>query len=164
MYLHTLSTGGSYGGCVMSRDDHTAIDLSDRAPWYWYVLIGYPVLSLLGIVSLAHLTGGGSVLASSIGSIALLIVVAVVGAISLPAIWRDAEFAAKKTDSWTPDRQIYVGAAVAVPLLLGVLSGLAAGFGIAIAIAVFTFLLSTVAVCLTYLYNRHRAIGLLTRR
>ncbi|WP_222919788.1 hypothetical protein [Natrinema sp. SYSU A 869] len=147
----------------MSRGDLTAVDPTDRAPWYWYVLIGYPVLSLLGIVSLARLTGGGSVLASSLGSVALLIAIAAAGAVTLPAIWRDVEFVADETDTWSPDRQIYVGAAVAAPLLLGVLSGLAAGFGIAIAIAVFAFLLSTVAVCIAYLYNRHRAIGLLTR-
>ncbi|WP_254763294.1 hypothetical protein [Natrinema marinum] len=147
----------------MSRGEFSAVDPSDRTPWYWYVLIGYPVLSLLGIVSLARLTGGGSVLATGLGSVALLIVVAVGGAVTLPALWRDVEFVATETDSWTPDREIYVGAAVAAPLLLGALSGLAAGFGIAIAIAVVAFLLSTVAVCLTYLYNRHQEIGLLTR-
>lgn len=147
----------------MSRGDLAVVDPTDRAPWYWYVLIGYPVLSLLGIVSLARLTGGGSVLATGLGSVALLIVVAVGGAATLPALWRDAEFVATETESWLPDREIYVGAAVATPLLLGVLSGLAAGFGIAIAIAVVAFLLSTVAVCLAYLYNRHREIGLLTR-
>lgn len=147
----------------MSRGDLTAVDPSDRAPWYWYVLIGYPVLSLLGIVSLARLTDGGSVLASSLGSIALLIVVAAAGAVTLPAIWRDVEFVTSESDRWTPDRQIYVGAAVVAPMLLGVLTGLVAGFGMAIAIAVFTFLLSTVAVCIAYLYNRHRTIGLLTR-
>ncbi|MGQ3411982.1 hypothetical protein ACT4ML_06930 [Natrinema sp. LN54] len=147
----------------MSRGDLTAIDPTDRAPWYWYVLIGYPALSLLGIVSLARLTGGGSVVASSLGSVALLIVVTATGAVTLPAIWRDVEYVASETDSWAPDRKIYVGAAVAAPLLLGVLSGLAAGFGIAIAIAIVAFLLSTVAVCIAYLYNRHRAIGLLNR-
>ncbi|QCS43468.1 hypothetical protein [Natrinema versiforme] len=147
----------------MSRGDLTAIDPTGRAPWYWYVLIGYPALSLLGIVSLARLTGGGSVVASSLGSVALLIVVTATGAVTLPAIWRDVEYVASETDSWAPDRKIYVGAAVAAPLLLGVLSGLAAGFGIAIAIAIVAFLLSTVAVCIAYLYNRHRAIGLLNR-
>lgn len=163
MNLDSLSVGDPYGGCVMSRGDHTAVDSTDRAPWFWYVLIGYPVLSLFGIVSLARLTGGGSVLASSLGSVALLIVVAAAGAVTLPAIWRDIEFVAGETDAWAPDREIYVGAAVAAPLLLGVLSGLAAGFGIAIAIALFVFLFSTVAVCIAYLYNRHRTIGLLTR-
>ncbi|WP_408959285.1 hypothetical protein [Natrinema sp. 74] len=147
----------------MSRSDFAPVNPTDRAPWYWYVLIGYPVLSLLGIVSLARLTGGGSVLATGLGSVALLIVVAVGGAVTLPALWRDVEFVATETDSWTPDREIYVGAAVATPLLLGILSGLVAGFGIAIAIAVVAFLLSTVAVCLAYLYNRHREIGLLAR-
>ena len=140
-----------------------ALDSTDRAPWYWYVLIGYPALSLLGIVSMARLTGGGSVLASSLGSIALLIVVAAAGAVTLPAIWRDVEFVAAETDAWTPDRQIYVGAAVAAPLFLGLLSGLAAGFGVALAIALVAFLLSTISVCVAYLYNRHRAIGLLAR-
>ncbi|MFC6767334.1 hypothetical protein [Natrinema soli] len=147
----------------MSRGDFAAVDPTDRAPWYWYVLIGYPVLSLLGIVSLARLTGGGSVLATGVGSIALLIVVTAAGAVTLPAIWRDVEFVTATTDSWTPDRQLYVGAAVAVPLVFGVLAGLAAGFGIAIAIAIVAFLVSTVTVCLAYLYNRHREIGLLTR-
>ncbi|WP_090621592.1 hypothetical protein [Natrinema salaciae] len=147
----------------MSRDELAAVDPTDRAPWYWYVLIGYPILSLLGIVSLARLTGGGSVVASSLGSVALLIVVTAVGALTLPSIWRDVEFATDEAEAWTPDREIYVGAAVAAPLVLGVLSGLAAGFGIAIAVTVFAFLLSTVAVCVAYLYNRHRAIGLLAR-
>ncbi|WP_254528351.1 hypothetical protein [Natrinema gelatinilyticum] len=147
----------------MSRTDLTAIDPTDRAPWYWYVLIGYPVLSLLGIVSLARLTGGGSVLATGFGSVALLIVVTAVGAVTLPAIWHDVDVVADEIDSWNPDREIYVGAAIAAPLILGVLSGLAAGFGIAIAMTVVAFLLSSLTVCLAYLYNRHREIGLLTR-
>ncbi|QLG50358.1 hypothetical protein [Natrinema halophilum] len=147
----------------MTRGDLAAVDSTDRAPWYWYVLIGYPVLSLLGIVALARLTGGGSVLATGFGSIALLIIVTAVGAVTLPAIWRDVDFVVTETESWRPDREIYVGAAVAAPLLLGVLSGLVAGFGIAIAIVVVAFMLSTVTVCLTYLYNRHREVGLLTR-
>ncbi|MDF9745401.1 hypothetical protein [Natrinema salsiterrestre] len=147
----------------MARGSLTAADSTDRAPWYWYVLIGYPVLSLFGIVSLARLTRGGSVLASSMGSIGLLILVAAAGALVLPAIWRDVEFVATESDTWRPDRQVYVGAAIAAPLALGVLAGLVAGFGIAIAAAVFTFLLSTVTVCVTYLYNRHREIGLLRR-
>lgn len=163
MFVDTLSVPGHYNDCTMSRGDLPAIDSTDLAPWYWYILIGYPVLSLLGIISLARLTGGGSVLASSVGSIALLIVIVAASAITLPAIWRDAEFVATETDAWDPDRQIYVGAAVAVPLLLGVLSGLAAGFGIAIAITVLGFLLSTVTVCSAYLYNRHRSVGLLAR-
>lgn len=147
----------------MTRGTLTAGDSTARAPWYWYVLIGYPVLSLFGIVSLARLTRGGSVLASSMGSIGLLILVAAAGALTLPAIWRDVEVVATESDTWNPDRQIYVGAAVVAPLVLAVLSGLVAGLGIAIATAIVTFLLSTVAVCVTYLYNRHRTIGLLTR-
>ncbi|WP_226005631.1 hypothetical protein [Natrinema salinisoli] len=147
----------------MARGSLTAVDSTDRAPWYWYVLIGYPVLSLFGIVSLARLTRGGSVLASSLGSIGLLILVAAAGALVLPAIWRDGEFVATESDTWRPDRQVYVGAAIAAPLALGVLAGLVGGFGIAIATAVFTFLLSSVTVCVTYLYNRHREIGLLYR-
>ncbi|WP_246999102.1 hypothetical protein [Halosolutus gelatinilyticus] len=147
----------------MSRGELPSIDSIDRYPWYWYVLIGYPALSLLGIVSLARLTGGGSVLASSLGGVALLIVITAAGAVTLPAIWRDVEFVATETDDWTPDREIYVGTAVAAPLLLAVLSGLAAGFGVALAIAIVAFLLSTVTVCVVYLYNRHRTIGLLTR-
>ncbi|WP_049988993.1 hypothetical protein [Natrinema salifodinae] len=146
----------------MSRGELSLVDSTDR-PWYWYVLIGYPVLSLLGIVALARLTGGGSVLASGLGSVALLIVVTASGAVTLPALWRDVEFVATETDAWSPDRQLYVGAAIAAPLLLGVLSGLAAGFGIALAIAIVAFLLSTVTVCVAYLYNRHRTIGLLAR-
>lgn len=147
----------------MARGSLTAVDSTDRAPWYWYVLIGYPVLSLFGIVSLARLTRGGSVLASSMGSIGLLILVAAAGALVLPAIWRDVEFVATESDTWSPDRQVYVGAAIAAPLALGVLAGLVGGFGIAIATAVFTFLLSSVTVCVTYLYNRQREIGLLYR-
>lgn len=147
----------------MSRGDLISADSTDRAPWYWYVLIGYPALSLLGIISLARLTGGGSVLASSLGSVALLIVVAAGGAVTLPAIWRDVEFVETETNAWAPDRQIYVGAAVAAPLVLGLLSGLAAGFGVAIAIALVAFLLSTVSVCVAYLYNRHRTVGLMAR-
>lgn len=147
----------------MSRGDLIPVDSTDRSPWYWYVLIGYPALSLLGIVSLARLTGGGSVLASGLGSVALLIVVAAAGAVTLPAIWRDVEFVESETDAWTPDRQIYVGAAVAAPLFLGLLSGLAAGFGVALAIALVAFLLSTVSVCVAYLYNRYRTVGLTAR-
>lgn len=147
----------------MSRRDRLSVDSIDRLPWYWYVLVAYPAVSLLGIVSLARLTGGRSVLASSVGSVALVVVITTAGAATLPAIWRDADFVATETDDWTPDRESYVGAAIVAPLALGVLSGLAAGFGIAIAIAVVTFLLSTVAVCVAYLYNRHRTIGLLTR-
>lgn len=147
----------------MPPGDRAAVDSLVGLPWYWYVLIGYPTLSLLGIVSLARLTDGGSVLASSLGSVALLIVITAAGAVTLPAIWRDADFVATRTDGWTPDREIYVGAAVAAPLLLGVLSGLAAGFGIALAIAIVAFLLATVTVCVVYLYNRHRTVGLLTR-
>ena len=163
MNLVGLSVDGSNGERTMTRGDLVPFDSTDRAPWYWYVLIGYPVLSLFGIVALARLTGGGSVLATGFGSVALLIVVAAAGAVTLPAIWRDVEFVAAETDAWRPDRQIYVGAAVVAPLVLGLLSGLAAGFGIAIAIALVAFLLSTVAVCVAYLYNRHRTIGLLTR-
>ncbi|EMA36834.1 hypothetical protein [Halobiforma nitratireducens] len=147
----------------MSLDDLAPLDSTGRAPWYWYVLIGYPAVSLLGIVSLARLTNGGGVVASSLGSIALLTVITAGGAVSLPAIWRDAEVVAADADDWVPDRETYVGAAIVAPLLLGILSGLAAGFSIGIAIAVVAFLLSTVTVCLVYLYNRHRAIGLLTR-
>ena len=163
MYLDSLSVVGSNGGCSMSRDERLSVDSIDRLPWYWYVLVGYPAVSLLGIVSLARLTGGGSVLASSVGSVALVILITVAGAIALPAIWRDADFVETETDDWTPDRETYVGAAVVAPLALAVLSGLAAGFGIALAVAVVAFLLSTVAVCVAYLYNRHRTIGLLTR-
>lgn len=147
----------------MAPIDFAVGDSTDNVPWHWYVLISYPVLSLLGIILLARLTGGGSVLASSLGSIALLIVITAVGAVSLPALWRDAEFVTSETDAWRPDRQIYVGAAVTPSLLLGVLSGLAAGFAFAVAITVLSFLLSTVAVCVAYLYNRHRTIGVATR-
>lgn len=147
----------------MAPTDIPILDSNDHTPWHWYVLVGYPALSLLGIVSLARLTGGGSVVASSLGSVALLIIITAVGAVSLPALWRDIEFVTSETDSWRPDQQIYVGAAVVAPLLLGLLSGLAAGFGFAVATTVFTFILSTVSVCVAYLYNRHRTIGLLTR-
>lgn len=163
MNLDNLSGGGSYRGYTTSRGAIMSLNSIDRAPWYWYVLIGYPALSLLGIVSLARLTGGGSVLHSSLGGVALLIVIAAAGAVTLPAIWRDVEFVAAKTDDWRPDREIYVGAAVAAPLFLGLLSGLAAGFGIALAIALVAFLLSTVSVCVAYLYNRHRTVGLMAR-
>lgn len=148
---------------VMAPTDFAVGDLTDNVPWYWYVLISYPVLSLLGIVSLARLTSGGSVLASSLGSIVLLIVITAVGTVSLPALWQDAEFVTSETDVWRPNRKIYVGAAVAPSLLLGVLSSLAAGFAFAVAITILTFLLSTVAVCVAYLYNRYRTIGISAR-
>lgn len=147
----------------MSIDDLADVDSAPLTDWHWYVLVGYPVLSILGIVSLGQLTGGGSIFASSLGSVALLIVMTAYGAVTLPAIWFDTEFVRGVTDDWDPDPEIYVGAAAGVPLFLGLLVALTAGLGAAIAISVFAFLVSTVAVCVAYLYNRHRTIGLLTR-
>lgn len=147
----------------MTIGDYADFDSIESESWHWYVLVGYPALSLLGIVSLGRLTDGGSVLASSLGSVALLIVLTAVGVVTLPALARDAEFVRREADEWAPDRRTYVGAAAAAPLLLGVLAGLTAGFGVALALTILAFLASTVAVCVAYLYNRHRAIGLLTR-
>lgn len=138
-------------------------DATDYAPWHWYVLVGYPALNLLGVVSMTSLTGGGSIIASSLATVTLLIVLTAAGALTIPAIWRDIEFVRTETDGWTPDRDVYVGSAIAVPLGLGLLSGLVAGFGVAIAMTIVTFLLSTVTVCVVYLFNRHRTIGLLAR-
>lgn len=138
-------------------------DATDYAPWHWYVLVGYPALNLLGIVSITSLTNGGSIIASSLATVTLLIVLTAAGALTIPAIWRDIDFVRTETDAWTPDRDVYVGSAMAVPLGLGLLSGLAAGFSVAIAITIVTFLLSTVTVCVVYLFNRHRTIGLLAR-
>lgn len=147
----------------MTLDDYTDVDSVDLEAWHWYALIGYPVVSLLGIVSLGQLTGGGSVLATGIGSIALLIALTAFAVVSLPALWRDAEFARAASDDWTPNREIYVGGAAGAPLLLGALGGLAGGFGVAVALTVFAFLVSTVVACVAYLYNRHREIGLTSR-
>lgn len=148
----------------MTVDDTDPIDRSSRSwDWHWYVLLGYPVASVLAIVSLGRLTAGGSVLSSGLGSAALVILITALGIVSLPALWRDAEFVRREASEWRPDRETYVGAAVLVPLSLAVLGGLAAGFGIALAIAVVAFLGATIAVCAAYLYNRQRTIGLLHR-
>lgn len=147
----------------MKLDEYLDFDLQELESWHWHVLVGYPVLSLLGIVSLGQLTNGGSVLASSIGSIALLIVLTAFGLVSLPALHRDIEFIQNECDDWQPDPRAYVGAAVATPLIFGVLGGLAAGFGLALAMIILTFLVSTIAVCVVYLFHRHRTVGLRTR-
>lgn len=147
----------------MTPGDFAGFDSLESEPWHWYVLIGYPVLSLFGIVALGRLTDGGSVLASSLGSVALLIILTALGAVTLPAIWRDVEFVRSASDEWCPDHHLYVGTAVGIPLLLGVIGGLSAGLSVAIALVVLAFLVSTIAVCLVYLYNRSRAIGLTAR-
>ncbi|WP_207588192.1 hypothetical protein [Halomontanus rarus] len=131
-------------------------------PWHWYVLLGYPTVSLLGILSIGRLTGG-SVIGSSAGSVALVIVMTAFGLVSLPAIWRDVEFVREDCTGWMPEEHVYVGPPVAAPLALGLLGGLTGGLGVAIAFAVFAFLVSSITASLAYLYNRHRRIGVLTR-
>lgn len=147
----------------MEIDDYADFDSTELESWHWYVLIGYPALSLLGIVMLGQFTDGGSVLASSLGSVALLIVLSAFGLVSLPAINRDTAFVRAESEEWDPDPRTYVGAAVAIPLSLGLLGGVAAGFGLALALLILTFLVTTVGVCVVYLYNRHQTIGLLSR-
>lgn len=147
----------------MTPGDLATFDAPELESWQWYVLVGYPVLSLFGVVALGQLTDGGSILASGMGSIALLILLTAIGVVSLPAIWRDSEFVRAETDEWDPDHRLYAGAAAGVPLFVGVLVGLGGGLGVAIALTVLTFLVSTVTACVAYLYNRHRAVGLTTR-
>ncbi|WP_247730211.1 hypothetical protein [Halovivax limisalsi] len=147
----------------MAPGDLAPTDASAADRWYWYVLIAYPALNLLGIVAIARLAGGGSILASSLASLTILILVTAAGVVAIPALWRDIEFVTRETEAWTPDRDVYVGSAIAVPAGLGLLSGLLAGVGVAIAIALVAFLLATVTVCVVYLFNRHRTVGLATR-
>lgn len=146
---------------TMELDDYANSDSIKSESWHWYVLVGYPAVSLLGIVSLGRLTG--SVLNLSLGSVALLIILTAFGLVSLPALRADIAFVRAESDEWQPEPQTYVDAALAAPLLLGVLGALAVGFDLALAMILFSFPIATIAVCVVYLYNRHQAIGLLTR-
>ncbi|MCU4741677.1 hypothetical protein OB955_17235 [Halobacteria archaeon AArc-m2/3/4] len=140
-------------------------DVTDDAivsSWHWYVLLGYPTLSVLGVLSIGRLTGG-SLVASSAGSVALVIVMTAVGLVSLPAIWRDVAFVREDCAGWMPEEHVYVGPPIVATVGFGLLGGLTGGLGVAIAFAVFAFLVSSVTASLAYLYNRHRTIGVLTR-
>ncbi|MFC4990391.1 MULTISPECIES: hypothetical protein [Saliphagus] len=147
----------------MSPNDYVDFDSREWESWHWYVLTGYPVASLLGILLIGRLNDGGSMLASSLGSVALVIVLTAFGIVSLPAILRDAEFVHAACERWNPDPRTYVGAAVATPLFLGVFGALVAGVALGLALAILAFLVSTIAVCVVYLFNRHEAIGLFAR-
>lgn len=147
----------------MSAGAYDAADSIVPRSWSWYVLISYPIVSLLGIVSIARLTAVGSVLASSLGSLALVVLVAVLGVVSLPAIRRDVAFVRARETEWEPTWREYVGAGIAPPLGVSILGALVAGLGVAVALLIGTFVVSTITVSIAYLYNRHRHVGLLIK-
>lgn len=151
---------------MISRDPPTATDRRttppERVAKHWYTPLGYALgatLTLTALVYAQALASGPTAAAVREVSGVLFAVVSLVGVVVYPALFKDALYLGGRGVGWRPAWKAHVAFGLAVPL--GVYAVAAVQYpGRADELALLSHAAAATVVSCTYLYRRHRAVGL----
>lgn len=133
------------------------------AETYWYGLVGYLVLAIIGFVWVGYTilttmergSSFGTAFMSALG----ILLISGLGLLTYPALFKDSAYLRGTRAAWNPKWWYYIGGSLAIPVLAYFLFGFLVSPGESSVIAVMTHAVSPAVMCGAYLYRRHQYVG-----